>query len=82
MFFKKKIESLEKTIAELEKKHENTIVELKKTIVELERKFERRLEKVDEKLNEMVITQVNQKNNDQITPAQILNEWLNGAKEG
>lgn len=56
----KKIKSLEKTIAELEK----------------------RLEKVEEKQNDMAITQVNQKNNDQITPAQILNEWLNGAKEG
>ena len=78
MFFKKRIESLEKTIAELEKKHENTIVELKKTIVE----FERRFEKVGEKLNEMAITQENQKNDSQITPAQILNEWLNGAKEG
>ena len=60
MFFKKKIESLEKTIAELEK----------------------RLEKVEDKQNEMVITQSNQKNDEQITPAQILNEWLNGAKEG
>ena len=60
MFFMKKIKSLEKTIAELEK----------------------RLEKVEEKQNDMAITQVNQKNNDQITPAQILNEWLNGAKEG
>lgn len=82
MFYKKRIEALEKTIIELEKKHENTIVEFKKTIVELERRFERRLEKVDEKLNEMVITQANQKNDNQITPAQILNEWLNGAKEG
>lgn len=60
MFFKRKIESLEKTIAELEK----------------------RLEKVEDKQNEMVITQSNQKNDEQITPAQILNEWLNGAKEG
>jgi uncharacterized coiled-coil protein SlyX len=82
MFFKKRIESLENTIAE----QENTIAELKKTIVELkrkfERKFERRFEKVEEKLNEMTITQSNQKNDEQITPAQILNEWLNGAKEG
>ncbi len=60
MFFKKRIESLEKTIVELEK----------------------RLEKVEDKLNDMVITQANQKNDNQITPAQILNEWLNGAKEG
>jgi predicted nucleic acid-binding Zn-ribbon protein len=60
MFFKKRIESLEKTIAELEK----------------------RLEKVEDKQNEMVITQANQKNDSQMTPARILNEWLNGAKEG
>lgn len=60
MFFKKRIESLEKTIVELEK----------------------RLEKVEDKQNDMAIAQVNKKNDDQITPAQILNEWLNGAKEG
>ena len=60
MFFKKRIESLEKTIAALEK----------------------RLEKVEDKLNDMAIAQVNQKNDSQSTPAQILNEWLNGAKEG
>ena len=56
----KKIKSLEKTIAALEK----------------------RLEKVEDKLNDMAIAQVNQKNDSQSTPAQILNEWLNGAKEG
>ena len=54
------------------------IKSLEKTIVELEK----RLEKVEDKQNEMVITQANQKNDDQITLAQILNEWLNGAKEG
>jgi prefoldin subunit 5 len=67
MFFKKRIESLEETV-----------VELGQTIDWLEK----RLEKVEDKLNEMTIAQANQKNDNQITPAQILNEWLNGAKEG
>ena len=51
---------------------------LENTIVELEK----RLEKVENKLDDMAINQVNQKNDEQTTPAQILNEWLNGAKEG
>ena len=54
------------------------IKSLEKTIVELEK----RLEKVEDKLIDMVITQANQKNDSQSTPAQILNEWLNGIKEG
>ena len=51
---------------------------LENTIVELEK----RLEKVENKLDDMAINQVNQKNDEQTTLAQILNEWLNGAKEG
>jgi hypothetical protein len=51
---------------------------LEKYIAELEK----RLEKVEDKLSDFDIVQVKQKNDDQITPAQILNEWLNGAKEG
>ena len=54
----KKIKSLEKTIAELEK----------------------RLEKVEEKQNEKVISQ-RKKDDEEITPTQILNEWLNGESD-
>lgn len=58
MFFMKKIKSLEKTIAALEK----------------------RLEKVEEKQNEKVISQ-RKKDDEEITPTQILNEWLNGESD-
>lgn len=60
MFFNKKIKSLEKTIAALEK----------------------RLEKVEEKQNEKVISQRKKDDNEELTPTQILNEWLNGESEG
>ena len=52
----KKIKSLEKNIADLEK----------------------RLEKVEEKQNEKVISQRKKDDNEELTPTQILNEWLNG----
>ena len=55
----KKIKSLEKTIAELEK----------------------RLEKVEEKQNEKVISQRKKDDNEELTPTQILNEWLNGESD-
>ena len=59
MFFMKKIKSLEKTIAELEKRHE----------------------KVEEKQNEKVISQRKKDDNEELTPTQILNEWLNGESD-
>lgn len=59
MFFMKKIKSLEKTIADLEK----------------------RLEKVEEKQNEKVISQRKKDDNEELTPTQILNEWLNGESD-
>ena len=55
----KKIKSLEKTIAELEK----------------------RLEKVEDKQNEKVISQRKKDDNEELTPTQILNEWLNGESD-
>ena len=55
----KKIKSLEKNIADLEK----------------------RLEKVEEKQNEKVISQRKKDDNEELTPTQILNEWLNGESD-
>ena len=54
------------------------IKSLEKTIVALEK----RLEKVEEKQNEKVISQRKKDDNEELTPTQILNEWLNGESEG